>query len=101
MTNAISASGCIPVGGDHVTNDIHLVTHIPLSKAEQVKKAETGERIQVYDAEAIPPPLRTFYKDQTYKVENRLASSMPARYDSVYSKTDLEAIVAYLKSGNF
>jgi len=66
-----------------------------------VKKAETGERIQVYDAEAIPPPLRTFYKDQIYKVENRLASYMPARYDSVYSKTDLEAIVAYLKSGNF
>ena len=37
---AICASGCIPVGGDHVTNDIHLVTHIPLSKAEQVKKTE-------------------------------------------------------------
>ena len=28
------------MGGDHVTNDIHLVTHIPLSKAEQVKKSE-------------------------------------------------------------
>lgn len=40
INGAISASGCIPVGGDHVTNDIHLVTHIPLSKAEQVKKTE-------------------------------------------------------------
>ncbi|MFP6879560.1 MAG: cell division protein FtsA [Roseibacillus sp.] len=40
IDGAISASGCIPVGGDHVTNDIHLVTHIPLSKAEQVKKSE-------------------------------------------------------------
>lgn len=34
------ASGCIPVGGDHVTNDIHLVANIPLSKAEKVKKME-------------------------------------------------------------
>ena len=40
VNGAISASGCIPVGGDHVTNDIHLVTHIPLSKAEQVKRTE-------------------------------------------------------------
>jgi len=40
IDGAISASGCIPVGGDHVTNDVHLVTHIPLSKAEQVKKTE-------------------------------------------------------------
>ena len=40
VDGAILASGCIPVGGDHVTNDIHLVTHIPLSKAEQVKKTE-------------------------------------------------------------
>jgi cell division protein FtsA len=40
IDGAISASVCIPVGGDHVTNDIHLVTHIPLSKAEQVKKSE-------------------------------------------------------------
>ena len=29
-----------PVGGDHVTNDIHLVTHIPWSKAEVIKKTE-------------------------------------------------------------
>lgn len=40
LDGAIAASGCIPVGGDHVTNDIHLVTHIPLSKAEKVKKLE-------------------------------------------------------------
>ena len=40
LNGAIAASGCIPVGGDHITNDIHLVTHIPLSKAEKVKKTE-------------------------------------------------------------
>lgn len=40
LDGAIEASGCIPVGGDHVTNDIHLVTHIPLSKAETLKCTE-------------------------------------------------------------
>ncbi len=40
LNGGIEASGCIPVGGDHVTNDIHLVTHIPLSKAELLKKTE-------------------------------------------------------------
>ncbi len=40
LNGVIEASGCIPVGGDHISNDIHLVTHIPLSKAEQVKKDE-------------------------------------------------------------
>ena len=40
VEGAIAATGCVPVGGDHVTNDIHLVTNIPLSKAEKVKVTE-------------------------------------------------------------
>lgn len=40
LKGAIAASGCIPVGGDHITNDIHLVTKIPLSRAENLKKTE-------------------------------------------------------------
>lgn len=37
VNGAIFASGCIPLGGDHIQNDIHLVTHVPLSKAEKLK----------------------------------------------------------------
>ena len=37
---SLVASGCIPVGGDHVTNDIHILTEIPLSKAEKIKCLE-------------------------------------------------------------
>ena len=37
LGGCINASGCIPVGGDHITNDIHLVTGLPLSKAESLK----------------------------------------------------------------
>jgi len=40
LDGAIAASGCIPVGGDHVTNDIHLVTGLPFSKAEKLKIIE-------------------------------------------------------------
>lgn len=40
LGGCIAASGCIPVGGDHITNDIHLVTGIPFSKAERLKVTE-------------------------------------------------------------
>jgi len=40
LNGAIAASGCIPVGGDHVTNDIHLGVRIPFTKAEELKKSE-------------------------------------------------------------
>ena len=40
LDGSIAASGCIPVGGDHVTNDIHLVTGLPFSKAEKLKIIE-------------------------------------------------------------
>ena len=40
LNGVITASGCIPVGGDHVTNDIHLVTGLPFSKAERLKITE-------------------------------------------------------------
>lgn len=36
----IEAAGCIPVGGDHITNDIHLVTGLPFSRAELLKIRE-------------------------------------------------------------
>jgi cell division protein FtsA len=40
LGGVITASGCIPVGGDHVTNDIHLVTGLQFSKAERLKITE-------------------------------------------------------------
>lgn len=46
----ITASGCIPVGGDHVTNDIHLVTGLPFSKAD---------RLKILEGDASADPLRS------------------------------------------
>jgi cell division protein FtsA len=40
LGGSIVASGSIPVGGDHITNDIHLVTGLPFTKAESLKIKE-------------------------------------------------------------
>jgi cell division protein FtsA len=40
LNGAIAASGCIPVGGDHITNDIHLATGLQFSAAERLKIME-------------------------------------------------------------
>ena len=64
LNGAIAASGCVPVGGNHVSNDIHLVTHIPFSKAEKVKIAEGNASadpassvgiVKVEDEKGFPP----------------------------------------------
>ncbi len=34
---SVAASGCIGLGGDHVTNDIHVVLKLPLQTAERLK----------------------------------------------------------------
>ncbi len=96
MTDILDPGASIAEGFDQV-----VVTAASGKTVAGVKKSETNDRIQVYDKEAVPPPLRTFYKDQVNKVENRQASSMPANYESIYARDELEAIVAYLKSGNF
>lgn len=50
LGGVITACGCIPVGGDHITNDIHLVTGLPFSKAE---------RLKVTEGDASADPLRS------------------------------------------
>ena len=57
QNGSLVASGCIPVGGDHVTNDIHILTGIPLSKAEKIKCLEgdaSGDRAKSVGVATIP-----------------------------------------------
>ncbi|MEX2581212.1 MAG: cell division protein FtsA [Verrucomicrobiales bacterium] len=37
VNGAVVASGCVAVGGDHITNDVALVLKIPLARAEKLK----------------------------------------------------------------
>ena len=64
-----------------------------------IQKHRDEERIQLYDTAALPPPLRTFYKDQIKSVVDRPTSSMPSGYGEMYSDSELDAIIAFLKSG--
>ena len=64
-----------------------------------IQKDRNAERIQLYDTAALPPPLRTFYKDQIESVADRPTSSMPAGYGEMYSTDELDAIIAFLRSG--
>ncbi len=36
----VSASGCVPIGGDHITNDLSVVLNLPLREAEKLKMRE-------------------------------------------------------------
>ena len=56
--NAIKASGCLGIGGDHITNDLSLGLRIPMARAEKLKldegsvvlgRAMPGERIALKD----------------------------------------------------
>jgi len=57
---AIKHSGCLGVGGDHVTNDISLGLRIPMARAERLKVEEGGTAI----GESIPGE-RVILKDET------------------------------------
>ncbi len=37
VDGAVKASGCIPIGGDHITNDLSLGLRIPMARAEKLK----------------------------------------------------------------
>ena len=64
-----------------------------------IQKHRDEERVQIYDTAALPAPLRTFYKDQIKSIADRPTSSMPAGYGEMYSSDELDALIAFLKSG--
>ena len=77
---------------------------IDTKKGERVvglKKEETQEFVRFYDTASIPAPLRTIYKDEIKSRGTERRSAMPAGYRSVYTDEELDAIIAYLKSGRF
>ena len=77
---------------------------IDTKKDERVaglKKEETKEFVRLYDTASIPAPLRTIYKDEIKSRGTQRLSAMPAGYRSLYTDQELNAIIAYLKSGRF
>ena len=50
VDGVVAHSGCVAIGGDHITNDISLVYKIPLSKAERLKVEEGNAKIDTENA---------------------------------------------------
>lgn len=58
LKGAIAASGCIALGGEHVTNDIHMITELPFSRAEILKVREGNASGESYhDVGGIKIPV--------------------------------------------
>lgn len=53
VDGAVVASGCVTVGGDHITNDIALVLKIPLARAEKLKVTHGSASLRNMEAREI------------------------------------------------
>ncbi len=45
VDGAVVASGCLGLGGDHITNDLSIILKVPLAKAEKLKKEHGSVRL--------------------------------------------------------
>lgn len=68
LNNHLIASGCLPVGGDHITNDIHMITGIPFKEAEEIK-IKYGNCEQNHPSVPIELYDKLGYKTQTLDSE--------------------------------
>lgn len=53
VDGAVVASGCVAIGGDHITNDIALVLKIPLARAEKLKVAHGNASLKNIESTEI------------------------------------------------
>lgn len=49
LGGSVAQSGCIAVGGDHITNDISMVMNVPLTRAERLKIEHGSVMVQDED----------------------------------------------------
>ena len=53
LDGAVVASGCLGVGGDHITNDLSTVLKIPMTRAEKLKLEESSVAADALDVEGV------------------------------------------------
>ena len=66
------------------------------SQVRGVLSEESDDFVRVFDAAAVPPPLRTIYRDEIDRIAMEEVSSMPGTWAEVYSSGELELILDYL-----
>ena len=100
---AVVASGCIGVGGDHITNDLSMVLKIPLARAERLK-VEHGSANVNHSAEGDVIDLEADSHFAGSKIERRLVSEiMAARLEELFmhvrENLDAEGLLERLGKG--
>jgi mono/diheme cytochrome c family protein len=79
--------------------DYPVVTVTDHGKAfSGIPKLKTDKIVQLYDLSSVPPVLRSFYLGDGVKTETSAASAPYAHDLSGYSKDELAALIAFLKS---
>ncbi len=63
-----------------------------------IKKQENRELIRIYDTRSLPPVLRTIYKDEISNIQPERRSPMPGDYGRIFTRGQLEDLIAFLKS---
>ncbi len=66
--------------------------------ASGIAKQKTDKIVQLYDLSSAPPVLRSFYPADGVKIETSAASAPYVHDLSGYSKDELAALIAFLKS---
>lgn len=66
-------------------------------RIEGVLAQETDSEVRIFDAAAVPPPLRTVPKRDVREQGTRERSSMPDDLDRVYAADEIASIVTYLR----
>lgn len=65
-----------------------------------VRRDENAEMIRVYDTSVSPPVSRAMLKADIVQSETLPGSAMPAGYEQKYTRQQLLAVVAWLKTGD-
>lgn len=53
LEGAVVASGCLGLGGDHITNDLSVVLKVPMAKAEKLKIEEGSVAFDATEVEGV------------------------------------------------
>ncbi len=79
VDGVVVASGCVTVGGDHITNDIALVLKIPLARAEKLKVTHGSASLRNSESSEIEiegEPGKTVDQDLLNQIMNARAFEM-------------------------
>lgn len=69
-------------------------------RIEGVLAEETESKVRIFDAAAVPPPLRTVLKSDIREQGTHERSSMPDDLDQVYVAEEIASIVTYLREAS-